>query len=113
MQATSRRPVVALALPMMRVAGTIPGDNFVSDQNRKLWGGRFKGEADPGFTEFNRSFGFDRRLFEVDVRASIAHCEGLAAAGVLKTEEANQVKSALRQILERGLSDTSYLDDPA
>lgn len=105
--------MVALALPMMRVAGKILGDKFVSDQNRKLWGGRFKGEADPGFAEFNRSFGFDRRLFEVDVRASIAHCEGLAAAGVLKTEEANQVKSALRQILERGLSDTSYLDDPA
>ena len=87
------------------------GDKLVNDKNRKLWGGRFKGEADPGFAEFNRSFGFDRRLFEVDVRASIAHCDGLAAAGVLNTEEINQIKSALRQILERGLSDSHYLDD--
>jgi argininosuccinate lyase len=88
-------------------------DNFMNDQTRKLWGGRFKGEADPGFAEFNRSFGFDRRLFEVDIRASIAHCEGLVAAGVLSAEEANQIKSALEQILERGRSDGSYLDDPA
>ena len=55
--------------------------------NKNLWGGRFKGEAEPGFAEFNRSFGFDRRLFEVDVRASIAHCDGLAgASGERKTE---------------------------
>lgn len=85
----------------------------MNDQNRKLWGGRFKGAADPGFAEFNRSFGFDRRLFEVDVRASIAHCQGLAAAGVLSTEEASRIKSALEQILDRGLSDASYLVDPA
>ena len=40
-------------------------------------------EADRGFADFNRSFSFDRRLFEADVRASIAHCEGLLSAGVL------------------------------
>src|ERR1700692_4950151 len=75
-----------------------------------LWGGRFKGEADPGFAEFNRSFGFDRRLFEVDVRASIAHCDGLAASGVLTTNDAEQITSALTAILERGRSDAGYFD---
>jgi len=45
------------------------------------------------------------------VRASIAHCQGLAAAGVLSPAEANQIESALRQVLERGLSDIRYLDD--
>jgi argininosuccinate lyase len=84
----------------------------MSEQTKKLWGGRFQGEADPGFAEFNRSFGFDRRLFEVDVRASIAHCDGLAGAGVLNTAEVDQIKSALAQILDRGLSDPNYLDDP-
>jgi len=84
----------------------------MSEQTKKLWGGRFQGEADPGFAEFNRSFGFDRRLFEVDVRASIAHCDGLAGAGVLTAAEATRIKSALAQILDRGLSDTNYLDDP-
>ena len=79
--------------------------------SRNLWGGRFKGEADPGFAEFNRSFGFDRRLFEVEVRASIAHCDGLAGAGVLTTEESEQIKSALRAILEHGRVNTGYFDD--
>ncbi|MDX6447458.1 MAG: argininosuccinate lyase / amino-acid N-acetyltransferase [Blastocatellia bacterium] len=81
--------------------------------NRNLWGGRFKGEADPGFAAFNRSFGFDRRLFEVDVRASIAHCESLQAASVLTQGESEQIKSALATILERGRSDAVYFDEMA
>jgi argininosuccinate lyase len=79
--------------------------------NSNLWGGRFKGEADPGFAEFNRSFGFDRRLFEADVRASIAHCDGLEAAGVLTADEAAQISAALTSILERGLSHAGYFDE--
>ena len=79
--------------------------------NRNLWGGRFKGEADPGFAQFNRSFGFDRRLFEVDVRASIAHCDGLAAGGVLNAEDSEQIRSALATILERGRADAGYFDE--
>ncbi len=80
-------------------------------QNKNLWGGRFEGEADPGFATFNRSFGFDRRLFEVDVRASIAHGAGLAAAGVLTQTESDQISAALHAILERGRTDPSYLAD--
>src|SRR6266436_6488716 len=80
-------------------------------RKRNLWGGRFKGEADPGFVEFNRSFGFDLRLFEVDVRASMAHCEGLVGAGVLTRTESDQIKSALDTILDRARSDAGYLAD--
>ena len=76
-----------------------------------LWGGRFKGEADPGFAEFNRSFGFDRRLFEVDVRGSIAHCASLGASGVLTANEADQITAALATILEQGQSDPGYFDE--
>src|SRR5260221_1582535 len=79
--------------------------------NQNLWGGRFTGKADPGFAEFNRSFGFDRRLFDVDVRASIAHCDGLAAGGVLTADDAQQIRSALTTILERGRSDAGYFDE--
>src|ERR1700730_13875062 len=79
--------------------------------NRNLWGGRFKGEAEPGFVEFNRSFGFDRRLFEVDVRASIAHCDGLAGAGVLTSNESEQINAALTAILERGRTNAEYFDE--
>ena len=83
----------------------------VSKQTKKLWGGRFTGEVDPDFAEFNRSFGFDRRLFAVDVRSSIAHCEGLKAAGLLSGAEATEIRSALETILERGLDDAGFLND--
>src|SRR3982750_3119163 len=66
---------------------------------KKLWGGRFTGQIDPGFARFNRSFGFDRRLFEADVRGSLAHCEGLRAAGVVGGEEAAAITSGLRELL--------------
>ncbi len=80
-------------------------------ESKKLWGGRFTGEADPVFVEFNRSFGFDRRLFDADIRASIAHCRGLRAADVLTDDEADSIQSALRQILEKGKSEPDYFSD--
>jgi len=98
-------------LPTFCIAGHNALTKHMTEQNKKLWGGRFKGEADPGFAEFNRSFGFDRRLVEADVRASIAHCTGLAMANVLTSDEAQQIKSGLEQIL-RDSSDKLNLDDP-
>jgi len=80
-------------------------------QSQKLWGGRFTGQADRGFAEFNQSFSFDRRLFEADVRASIAHCEGLFSAGVLTAAEAEQIKSALNRIGEAGKANPNYFDE--
>src|SRR3982750_4821430 len=77
---------------------------------KNLWGGRFTGAADPGFVEFNRSFGFDRRLFEADIKGSLAHAGGLRAAGVLSTEEAATIESGLRKILETGRSDEEYFN---
>ncbi|HKQ52421.1 MAG TPA: argininosuccinate lyase [Pyrinomonadaceae bacterium] len=82
-------------------------------ETTNLWGGRFAGRTDERFAEFNRSFGFDRKLFAADVRASLAHCEGLRGAGVLTDEEAGRIKEGLGMILERAASDPSYFDDPA
>ena len=79
--------------------------------NKNLWGGRFTGETDRGFAKFNSSFAFDRRLFEVDVRASIAHCDGLAGAGALTIAESEKIKSALSQIMDLGQSQANYFDD--
>ena len=72
---------------------------------KKLWGGRFSGEADPQFAEFNRSFPFDRRLFEVDLRASIAYSAALGRAGVVSAAEASTIRHGLELILERGVED--------
>jgi argininosuccinate lyase len=80
-------------------------------ESKNLWGGRFTGKADKRFVEFNRSFGFDRRLFEADVRASLAHCEGLRGAGVLSDAESEQIKSGLQTILKRAQADARYFDE--
>jgi len=76
----------------------------------KLWGGRFKGKIDEQFDRFNSSFAFDRRLFEVDIRASLAHCDGLEAAGVITRSEAERIRSGLETILKRGKLDPDYFD---
>ncbi len=69
-------------------------------ESKNLWGGRFSGEADKAFAEFNRSFSFDGRLLDCDVRASIAHCHGLADAKVLTAEESGAIEQGLKQVLE-------------
>src|SRR5882672_1295302 len=79
-------------------------------QSKNLWGGRFTSGADPAFVTFNSSFAFDRRLFDVDVRASVAHCNGLIAAGLLGEAEGDQIKQGLQTILGRGQSDGGYFN---
>jgi argininosuccinate lyase len=82
-------------------------------KNQNLWGGRFAQEADPSFAAFNNSFTFDRRLFAVDVRASVAHCHALVAAGVLSRAEADQITTGLQTILDSGLASSNYFDELA
>src|SRR2546425_3189253 len=80
-------------------------------KGKHLWGGRFTGGADPSFAKFNNSFAFDRRLFEVDIRASVAHCNALVHASVFSVEEAGKIKAGLQTILDRGLGDGDYFDE--
>lgn len=77
-------------------------------KTKNLWGGRFQGEVDEGFATFNRSFQFDRRLLEVDVRASIAYCEALKMAGVLTEDEARRITAALQEIQNQAQGKTDF-----
>lgn len=81
------------------------------NNSKNLWGGRFTAEQNAKFAEFNRSFGFDRRLFEYDIRASIAHCEGLFGAGVLTKLEAERIKNGLLTILKRADFSKNFFDE--
>jgi len=76
----------------------------------RLWGGRFKGEADAEFARFNSSFAFDRRLIEADIEGSLAHAEALAGAGILSEGEARRIAWALNEIRRRAREDKGYLD---
>jgi argininosuccinate lyase len=78
---------------------------------KNLWGGRFRGETDRGFADFNRSFLFDRRLLEVDVRASIAYCAALLRAGVLTDDEARRITAALEEIRNQDETNSRYADN--
>ncbi|MBA2704030.1 MAG: argininosuccinate lyase [Blastocatellia bacterium] len=81
--------------------------------DKKLWGGRFTGTADPSFAKFNSSFAFDRRLFDADIRASIAHCHALRGAGVLTEAEAEQIVVGLQSALDEATSRADYFDEAA
>jgi argininosuccinate lyase len=81
------------------------------EDSKNLWGGRFTEKPDEVFTEFNNSFGFDRRLFRADVRACIAHAEGLFGAGVLTRSEAEKIKNGLQAMLKRADFDRNYFQD--
>ena len=74
-----------------------------------LWSGRFEGDPDKDLFEFGASFSFDRRLFEDDVRGSIAWSEALHRAAVLSREDAAAIAAALEEILEKGRSDREFL----
>jgi len=78
-------------------------------ETKNLWGGRFKGKTDPGFASFNNSFGFDRRMFEQDVVASIAYAKALRSAGVISEAEAQQIQDGLSEIKRRA-EDQSYFN---
>ncbi|MEP7214204.1 MAG: argininosuccinate lyase [Acidobacteriota bacterium] len=79
-------------------------------ETKNLWGGRFTGAANETFAEFNRSFGFDRRLFFADIKGSVAQANGLAAAGILTTDETASVIAALGQLAADAESDPRYFD---
>src|SRR3712207_6075419 len=78
-----------------------------------LWSGRFEGDPDAALFEFGASFRFDRRLFEDDVRGSLAWAGALARAGVLSAEDARAIRTGLEDILDRGRTDPSFLASEA
>ncbi len=77
----------------------------------KLWGGRFTKETDAAVNAFNASLPFDRRLYEQDIRGSIAHVTMLAAQGILTHDEKLQIITGLNSILEDLTSGTLAFDE--
>ena len=77
-----------------------------------LWSGRFDTAPDPAAFDFGISFAFDRRLFEDDVTGSIAWAQALAAAGVLSRDDAERIGAALRDILDHGRANPSWVAGP-
>ena len=77
-----------------------------------LWSGRFAGEPDPDVFEFGRSFPFDRRLIEDDIRGSLAWVAAIAAAGAIAPADAAAITEGLQGILADVRRDPSSVDGP-
>ncbi len=78
-----------------------------------LWSGRFDEDPDAALFGFGASFRFDRRLFEDDVRGSLAWAEALERADVLTPEDGRAIASGLQDILSRGADGAFFSSDAA
>ncbi|MBE0466359.1 MAG: argininosuccinate lyase [Candidatus Desulforudis sp.] len=65
----------------------------------RLWGGRFKKQADALVEEFHSSLSFDRRLYRYDIRGSIAHARMLGRTGIIRAQEAEALVRGLETVL--------------
>jgi len=77
----------------------------------KMWSGRFGQPLDPGFENWQRSFGFDRRLLQYELAASGAHTRALKNAGILTAEELIGILQGLDQIGTKAAESTAFLED--
>lgn len=71
----------------------------MSDNNKKMWGGRFSETTDAFVEAFTASVEFDQRMYRQDIRGSQAHVAMLAKVGVLTTEESQQIHQGLEAVL--------------
>ncbi len=66
----------------------------------KLWSGRFNKEGSKLLDLFNASLPFDQKLYEEDIKGSLAHAKMLAKQGILTEDETKEITKGLLQIKE-------------
>ncbi len=65
---------------------------------KKMWEGRFHKETNKLLEKFNASITFDKRMYEEDIRGSIAHSRMLSKQGIISSEEQKEIENGLLQI---------------
>ena len=78
----------------------------MTDDQHKLWGGRFTQPTDADVEQFSSSVAFDKRLYRQDIAGSIAHARMLYKVGILKEAEFRAIAEGLERILGQIESDT-------
>ena len=66
----------------------------------KMWAGRTAGEVNKLADSFNSSISFDSRMYKQDITGSMAHAAMLSAQGIISSDDADSIISALKQILQ-------------
>ena len=64
-------------------------------KKNKMWGGRFKSDQDKLMQDINSSISFDSRLYDEDIKASIAHARMLAKKNIITTKDSQKIISGL------------------
>jgi argininosuccinate lyase len=77
----------------------------------KMWGGRFRQEADPEFHRWQSSFAFDRQLLGYELAASGAHARALKNSGILSPDELIAILQGLDQIAAKSAASSTFLKD--
>lgn len=66
----------------------------------QLWKGRFRKELAKETNDFNSSIKFDCRMFEEDIKGSIAHATMLGSTGIIEKSESDKIVDGLSEILD-------------
>lgn len=65
----------------------------------KMWAGRFQKPLDSRADDFNSSIHFDSRMYEQDIKGSMAHATMLAAKGIIAKNDMELIVAELGNIL--------------
>jgi argininosuccinate lyase len=63
-----------------------------------MWGGRFSGTMDERMARFNNSYPFDSRMWDEDIRGSLAWTRQIHAAGVISAAELAELTRGLEAV---------------
>ena len=64
----------------------------------ELWASRLQKNTDSLMERLNASIGFDRRLWAADIRGSMAYAQALERAGLVTTEERDELLRGLEMV---------------
>ena len=81
----------------MGISGENSGATTSAGANA-LWGGRFEGGPAAVMAEINASIPFDKRLWQQDIRGSLAHVAMLGRQGIIEASAADRIAEGLRAI---------------
>ena len=71
---------------------------MTKENKNKVWGTRVKKPTSKLLQSINSSIDIDKRLFNEDIDASIAHCEMLSKQKIIKNESAKKIIFGLKKI---------------
>ncbi|MDB3992094.1 argininosuccinate lyase [Gammaproteobacteria bacterium] len=72
--------------------------NKKTQDDGKIWGGRFSEDTNAFVERFTASISFDKRLYQYDIDGSVAHARMLARVGIITDIERSEILKGLEDI---------------